>query len=134
VHGNPEREGAEMNANPSPGNNPVGLTTILEKSLGAMANAGITNLVEEVKYPEAVTKKGFVFMDLPGYDAGGGDRAGGRRRQPGLLHHRSWQRVRLQARALDQTRYQLETTWTSIAAPFSMARKPCRNAVSASSN
>ena len=40
-----EREGAEMNANPSPGNKAGGLTTILEKSLGAMAKAGSTNLV-----------------------------------------------------------------------------------------
>src|SRR4029077_7859646 len=38
------REGAEMNANPSPGNKAGGLTTILEKSLGAMAKAGSTNL------------------------------------------------------------------------------------------
>ena len=63
-----EREGAEMNANPSPGNKAGGLTTILEKSLGAMAKAGSTNLVDVVNYAEAVTRKGFVFMDTPGYD------------------------------------------------------------------
>jgi len=63
-----EREGAEMNANPSPGNKAGGLTTILEKSLGAMAKAGTTNLVEVLRYAEPVTKKGFVFMDTPGYD------------------------------------------------------------------
>src|SRR6202044_3279815 len=62
------REGAEMNANPSPGNKAGGLTTILEKSLGAMAKAGSTNLVDVLNYAEAVTKKGFVFMDTPGYD------------------------------------------------------------------
>src|SRR6185437_8033796 len=39
-----KRENAEMNANPSPGNKLGGLTTILEKSLGAMAKAGTTNL------------------------------------------------------------------------------------------
>jgi len=73
------REGAEMNANPSPGNKAGGLTTILEKSLGAMAKAGNTNLVEVVNYAEAVTKKGFVFMDTPGYDpvAATGQVAGG---------------------------------------------------------
>ena len=60
--------GAEINANPSPGNKAGGLTTILEKSLGAMAKAGSTNLVEVVKYAEPVTAKGFVFMDTPGYD------------------------------------------------------------------
>ncbi len=74
-----EREGAEMNANPSPGNKAGGLTTILEKSLGAMAKAGSTNLVDVVAYAEAVTKKGFVFMDTPGYDpvAATGQVAGG---------------------------------------------------------
>ena len=73
------REGAEMNANPSPGNKAGGLTTILEKSLGAMAKAGSTNLVDVLHYAEAVTKKGFVFMDTPGYDpvAATGQVAGG---------------------------------------------------------
>jgi altronate hydrolase len=73
------REGAEMNANPSPGNKAGGLTTILEKSLGAMAKAGSTNLVDVLNYAETVTKKGFVFMDTPGYDpvAATGQVAGG---------------------------------------------------------
>ena len=53
---------------PSPGNKAGGLTTILEKSLGAMAKAGSTNLVDVVNYAEPVTAKGFVFMDTPGYD------------------------------------------------------------------
>ena len=60
--------GIEINANPSPGNKAGGLTTILEKSLGAMAKAGSTNLVEVVRYAEPVTGPGFVFMDTPGYD------------------------------------------------------------------
>src|SRR5450756_845286 len=63
-----KRENAEMNANPSPGNKAGGLTTILEKSLGAMAKAGSTNLVDVVKYAEEVKARGFVFMDTPGYD------------------------------------------------------------------
>ncbi len=73
------REGAEMDSNPSPGNKAGGLTTILEKSLGAMAKAGSTNLVDVVAYAEAVTKKGFVFMDTPGFDpvAATGQVAGG---------------------------------------------------------
>jgi altronate hydrolase len=73
------REGAEMNANPSPGNKAGGLTTILEKSLGAMAKAGSTDLVDVVRYAEPVTAKGFVFMDTPGYDpvAATGQVAGG---------------------------------------------------------
>ncbi|MBL6078514.1 altronate dehydratase [Belnapia sp. T18] len=71
--------GAEMDANPSPGNKLGGLTTILEKSLGAMAKAGSTNLVDVVRYAEAVTQRGFVFMDTPGYDpvAATGQVAGG---------------------------------------------------------
>ncbi len=74
-----EREGAELNSNPSPGNKAGGLTTILEKSLGAMAKCGSTNLVDVVQYAEAVTSKGFVFMDTPGYDpvAATGQVAGG---------------------------------------------------------
>jgi len=73
------REQAEMNANPSPGNKAGGLTTILEKSLGAMAKAGSTNLVDVVRYAEEVKASGFVFMDTPGYDpvAATGQVAGG---------------------------------------------------------
>ena len=62
------RNGGEMNNNPSPGNKDGGLTTILEKSLGATAKGGTTNLVEVYDYAEAVTAKGFVFMNTPGYD------------------------------------------------------------------
>jgi altronate hydrolase len=73
------KHGAEINANPSPGNKAGGLTTILEKSLGAMAKAGSTNLVDVIRYAEPVTKSGFVFMDTPGYDpvAATGQVAGG---------------------------------------------------------
>ena len=62
------RTGGEMNNNPSPGNKKGGLTTILEKSLGAVAKAGTTNLVEVLRYAEPITGKGLVFMDTPGYD------------------------------------------------------------------
>ncbi|MBK3777509.1 altronate dehydratase [Azospirillum brasilense] len=62
------RTGGEMNNNPSPGNKKGGLTTILEKSLGAVAKAGTTNLVEVVRYAEPITGPGLVFMDTPGYD------------------------------------------------------------------
>ena len=73
------KHGAEINANPSPGNKAGGLTTIIEKSLGAMAKAGSTNLVDVVRYADAVTKSGFVFMDTPGFDpvAATGQVAGG---------------------------------------------------------
>ncbi|MDR3435347.1 altronate dehydratase family protein [Telmatospirillum sp.] len=62
------RTGDEMNNNPSPGNKKGGLTTILEKSLGAVAKAGTTNLIDVVKYAEPVKSHGLVFMDTPGYD------------------------------------------------------------------
>ncbi len=62
------RNGNEMNNNPSPGNKAGGLTTILEKSLGAVAKGGTTNLVDVYEYAETVTAKGFVYMDTPGYD------------------------------------------------------------------
>ncbi len=60
--------GAVVDNNPSPGNKAGGLTTILEKSLGAAAKGGTSNLVEVYRYAEAVESKGFVFMDTPGYD------------------------------------------------------------------
>jgi altronate hydrolase len=62
------KNGGNMDNNPSPGNKAGGITTILEKSLGAAAKAGSTNLVDVVGYAEPVTAKGFVFMDTPGYD------------------------------------------------------------------
>ena len=62
------RNRMEMNNNPSPGNKAGGLTTILEKSLGAAAKGGTTNLVEVYEFAEKVTAKGLVFMDTPGYD------------------------------------------------------------------
>jgi altronate hydrolase len=58
----------EMNNNPSPGNKLGGLSTILEKSLGAAAKGGTTTLRAVYRYAEQVTAKGFVFMDTPGYD------------------------------------------------------------------
>ena len=63
-----EINGGEMNNNPSPGNKAGGLTTILEKSLGAVAKGGTSNLQAVYEYAEKVQAKGFVFMDTPGYD------------------------------------------------------------------
>jgi altronate hydrolase len=60
--------GGEMNNNPSPGNKAGGLTTILEKSLGAVAKGGTTNLQAVYEYAEPVRARGFVYMDTPGYD------------------------------------------------------------------
>jgi altronate hydrolase len=60
--------GGSMDNNPSPGNKAGGLTTILEKSLGAVAKAGKTPLTAFYDYAQAVTEPGFVFMDTPGFD------------------------------------------------------------------
>jgi altronate hydrolase len=60
--------GAEINNNPSPGNKEGGLTTIFEKSLGAIAKGGSSALMDVVGYAEPVRTKGFVVMDTPGYD------------------------------------------------------------------
>ncbi len=60
--------GAEIDNNPSPGNKAGGLTTIYEKSLGALAKGGNGPLVDVVGYAEPIRKRGFVFMDTPGHD------------------------------------------------------------------
>lgn len=62
------RNGMQMDNNPSAGNKAGGLTTILEKSLGAIAKGGTTTLVDVVEFAETVRAKGFVYMDTPGYD------------------------------------------------------------------
>jgi altronate hydrolase len=62
------RNKGSMDNNPSPGNKKGGLTTILEKSLGAAAKGGTTPLTGVYRYAEPVTAKGFTFMDSPGYD------------------------------------------------------------------
>jgi len=62
------KNNGSMDNNPSPGNKAGGLTTILEKSLGAAAKGGSTNLVDVVEYAEPLSAKGLIFMDTPGYD------------------------------------------------------------------
>ena len=62
------RNAMSMDNNPSAGNKAGGLTTILEKSLGAIAKSGTTRLVEVYEFAQPITARGFVFMDSPGYD------------------------------------------------------------------
>ena len=62
------RNHGSMDNNPSPGNKQGGLSTILEKSLGAAAKGGTSPLMGVYKYAEPVRAKGFTFMDSPGYD------------------------------------------------------------------
>ncbi|WP_293446943.1 altronate dehydratase family protein [Planktotalea sp.] len=60
--------GGTLDNNPSPGNKAGGLTTILEKSLGAVAKSGATPLNQVVAYGQKPTRSGLIFMDTPGYD------------------------------------------------------------------
>jgi altronate hydrolase len=60
--------GVDVNSNPSPGNISGGITTITEKSLGAVAKSGTSTLVDVIEYAEKIREKGFVYMDTPGYD------------------------------------------------------------------
>jgi arabinonate dehydratase len=62
------RNKANLDNNPSHGNKVGGLTTILEKSLGAVTKSGSARLEAVYEYAERITKHGFVFMDTPGYD------------------------------------------------------------------
>ncbi len=71
--------GFSLDNNPSPGNKAGGLTTIFEKSLGAVAKGGSTPLMHVAEYAERITARGLVFMDTPGYDPASvtGQTAGG---------------------------------------------------------
>ncbi|ROZ75019.1 UxaA family hydrolase [Ramlibacter sp. WS9] len=63
-----DREKGSIDNNPTPGNKAGGLTTILEKSLGAVAKSGSSALMGVYRYAEPITTHGLVFMDAPGYD------------------------------------------------------------------
>jgi altronate hydrolase len=63
-----DREKGSIDNNPTPGNKAGGLTTILEKSLGAVAKSGSSALMGVYRYAEPITTRGLVFMDAPGYD------------------------------------------------------------------
>jgi altronate dehydratase len=63
-----DKNGAQLDNNPSPGNKAGGLTTILEKSLGAQAKGGTSTMADVVAYAEVIRKSGLVIMDSPGYD------------------------------------------------------------------
>lgn len=58
----------QINGAVSPGNQHGGLANILEKSLGSSMKGGTGPLMEVYRYAEPVTRKGFVFMDTPGFD------------------------------------------------------------------
>lgn len=63
-----EKNGGTLDSNPSPGNLAGGITTILEKSLGAQAKGGSSSLNAVIRYGQKLTEKGLNFMDSPGFD------------------------------------------------------------------
>jgi altronate hydrolase len=67
-HAHAAAHGGTVDNNPSHGNRDGGLTTIFEKSLGAVAKSGHSPLVGVYEYAEPIRRRGFVFMDSPGYD------------------------------------------------------------------
>ena len=118
--------GGSMDNNPSPGNKAGGLTTILEKSLGAAAKGGSTPLTDVFQYAEPVTTPGFVFMDTPGLRPGGDDRPDRRRGEGRGLHDRAAarrsagsRRRRSRWRRTTGSTRRCPTTWTSTAATSS---------------
>ena len=60
--------GINFDSNPSPGNKAGGLTNITEKSLGAVAKGGTSNLTGVYHFAERISRPGFAFMNTPGYD------------------------------------------------------------------
>ncbi len=65
---NARRDDGTLDNNPSPGNKHGGITTILEKSLGAVSKGGSSPLQAVYAYAERIATPGLVFMDSPGYD------------------------------------------------------------------
>ena len=96
------RNRGEMNNNPSPGNKAGGLTTILEKSLGAVAKGGTTNLVDVYEYARGRHRARLRLHGHARLRPGVGDRAGRRRRQHDRVHDRARLGVRLRAVAVAQ--------------------------------
>ena len=96
------QHGAAMDNNPSPGTKAGGLTTILEKSLGAVAKGGASPLMDVIEYAEPLTRKGLVFMDRPGLRPVLGHGPGGVRGHADRIHDRTRFGIWLQALAIDQ--------------------------------
>jgi len=65
-----ELMGVDMRgAQPTPGNQQGGLTTIEEKSLGAIAKGGTAPIQDVIDYAQSLAdSEGVVIMDTPGYD------------------------------------------------------------------
>ena len=98
--------GASLDNNPSPGNKEGGLTTILEKSLGAVAKGGSSPLTAVYEYAELGDREGLCLYGHARLRPRIGDRDGGGRGQRGLFHHRERVGVRVQAGAVHKAGHQ----------------------------
>ena len=63
------RSGHPVNENPSPGNKAGGITTLEEKSLGAVQKSGLAPVNDVIRYGEAVKSAGLTLLEAPGNDA-----------------------------------------------------------------
>ncbi|MCL6592340.1 MAG: galactarate dehydratase [Alicyclobacillus sp.] len=63
-----QQGGADRSANPSPGNKQGGLVNVVEKSLGSIAKAGRTAIVDVLSPGERATRPGLVFAATPASD------------------------------------------------------------------
>lgn len=61
--------GEPVSENPSPGNIAGGITTLEEKSLGAVQKAGRAPIADVIHYGERVAKGGLTLLEAPGNDA-----------------------------------------------------------------
>jgi altronate dehydratase len=104
------RRRGSIDNNPQPGNKTGGLTTIIEKSLGAISKGGTTNLNQVFLYAQPdsgpAQEKGLVFMDSPDFDPVSATRQVAKGRQPPMLHHRPRFGIRLQTHPIPQARLQ----------------------------
>jgi altronate hydrolase len=63
------RHGEPVSENPSPGNIAGGITTLEEKSLGAVQKAGHAAVTDVLHYGERVRARGLTLLEAPGNDA-----------------------------------------------------------------
>lgn len=61
--------GQKVSENPSPGNQAGGITTLEEKSLGAVQKAGDAPLTQVLRYGERIRRPGLALLESPGNDA-----------------------------------------------------------------
>lgn len=63
------RHGEPVSENPSPGNIAGGITTLEEKSLGAVQKGGTSPVADVIDYGARITTQGLTLLEAPGNDA-----------------------------------------------------------------